>query len=51
MDQAVLKVDTVGKSTLYGELYTELADTDERVSPLQGNNFRMDYVSQTKFPF
>jgi len=33
--EAVLLVESVGKNTCYGQLYTELADAEERESPLQ----------------
>jgi len=33
--EGVLKVEAVGQSTFYGQLYSELADTEQRESPLQ----------------
>eukprot|EP01116_Phalansterium_solitarium_P013284 TRINITY_DN305_c0_g1_i1.p1 TRINITY_DN305_c0_g1~~TRINITY_DN305_c0_g1_i1.p1 ORF type:complete len:725 (+),score=268.82 TRINITY_DN305_c0_g1_i1:113-2287(+) len=33
--EAVLKVDSVGKDTFYGQLYNELASAEDRESPLQ----------------
>lgn len=34
--EAIMEVKSVGKATEYGQLYTELADTETRESPLQG---------------
>lgn len=40
-----MKVDTVGVETFYGKLHTELADNDERESPLQGNSISLSFHS------
>jgi hypothetical protein len=37
-----MKVDTVGVETFYGKLHTELADNEDRESPLQGKNSPTD---------